>query len=139
MRNQVENDLAYGFVRQLEDLTFEQAVDQVTAALKSQGFGLLTRIDVKDTLAQKLGVEFRRYVILGACNPSLAHQALQVEPQIGLLLPCNVVVQETPAGRGITISIADPRSMALLAHNPALKPVVEDAERRIRQVIANLA
>jgi uncharacterized protein (DUF302 family) len=100
--------LRYGFERRLADSTFDQAVEKVTAALKSEGFGVLTEIDVKATLRKKLDVDFRRYVILGACNPNLAHRALAAEPQIGLLLPCNVVVQEAPEG-GVVVSIADPR------------------------------
>ena len=91
-------ELRYGFETQLTGTSFEQALEKTTAALKAEGFGVLTQIDVKDTLKKKLDVDFRRYVILGACNPPLAHKALEAEGQIGLLLPCNVVVQEVPAG-----------------------------------------
>ena len=79
-------------------------------------------------------MDFRRYIILGACNPSLAYKALQVEPHIGLLLPCNVVVQESPDGEGVTVSIADPRTLGLAAANEELRPVVEEAERRLWRV-----
>ena len=79
-------------------LSFEQAIDRVTALLKEQGFGIITQIDVTDTFKQKLGVDFRRYRILGACNPAFAHEVLNKEPMVGLLLPCNVVVQEYPDG-----------------------------------------
>lgn len=79
-------------------LSFEQAIDRVTALLKEQGFGIITQIDVTDTFKQKLGVDFRRYRILGACNPVFAHEVLSKEPMVGLLLPCNVVVQEYPDG-----------------------------------------
>jgi len=129
--------LRYGFERRLEGLTFEQALERVTAALKKEGFGVLTEIDVKDTLKKKLNVDFRRYVILGACNPALAHKALSGEPQIGLLLPCNVVVQEEPKG-GIVVSIADPKAMFTLVDNPALKPVAAEADERLRRVFAAL-
>ena len=79
-------------------LSFEQAIDRVTALLKEQGFGIITQIDVTDTFKQKVGVDFRRYRILGACNPAFAHEVLNKEPMVGLLLPCNVVVQEYPDG-----------------------------------------
>jgi uncharacterized protein (DUF302 family) len=132
-----ENSCAYGFERHLQHATFEEALEKVTSALKREGFGILTQIDVKDTLKKKLDVDFRRYVILGACNPPLAHKALSAEPQIGLLLPCNVVVQEASEG-GVTISIADPRAMFSLVNNPRLAPVVEDTDQRLRRVIASL-
>lgn len=128
----------YGFERRLERATFDEALEKVTAALKREGFGILTQIDVQDTLKKKLDVDFRRYIILGACNPPLAHKALSAEPQIGLLLPCNVVVQEAPEG-GVVVSIADPRAMFTLVENPALTPVVEEADQRLRRVIASLA
>jgi uncharacterized protein (DUF302 family) len=129
--------IPYGFERRLQRATFDETVEQVTAALKKEGFGVLTTIDVKDTLKKKLNADFRPYVILGACNPVLAHQALTAEPQIGLLLPCNVVVQEAPEG-GILVSIAAPRAMFTLVDNPKLLPVVEEADRRIQRVLASL-
>jgi len=132
-----ETSCTYGFERYLPRATFEDALEKVTAALKQEGFGILTQIDVKDTLKKKLNVDFRRYLILGACNPPLAHQALSAEPQIGLLLPCNVVVQENPRG-GVTVSIADPRVIFSLVKNPRLAPVVEDVDQRLRRVIASL-
>ena len=132
-----ENSCTYGFERHLHHATFEEALERVTAALKREGFGILTQIDVKDTLKKKLEVDFRRYTILGACNPPLAHKALTAEPQIGLLLPCNVVVQEAPDG-GAVVSIADPRVMFSLVKNPRLTQVVEDADQRLRRVVASL-
>jgi len=132
-----KNSCTYGFERHLDHTTFEEALESVTAALKREGFGILTQIDVKDTLKKKLDVDFRRYTILGACNPPLAHKALSTEPQIGLLLPCNVVVQEASDG-GVTVSIADPRAMFSLVNNPSLTPVVEDADHRLRRVMASL-
>ena len=129
--------LKYGFEQALEGSTFEQAIDKVTAALKAEGFGVLTTIDVKDTLKKKLGIDFLPYVILGACNPVLAHKALIAEPQIGLLLPCNVVVQEATGG-GITVSAQDPQAMFAVVDNPALQGVDYEAEQLPRRVIASL-
>lgn len=125
--------MRYGLERDLRGATLDQAVERVTAALANEGFGVLTRIDVKDTLKKKLDLDFRGYVILGACNPGLAHRALTVEPQIGLLLPCNVVVQE--GSDGVIVSIADPRAMFQIVENPALAPIVEEAEQRLRRVV----
>lgn len=132
------DELRYGFGKRLAGATFEQAVERVTAALKNEGFGVLTEIDVRATFAKKLGVDFRRYVILGACNPNLAYRALGAEPELGLLLPCNVVVQEAPAG-GVSVSIADPKAMFSLVENPAVKPVADEADERLKRVIASLA
>jgi uncharacterized protein (DUF302 family) len=126
---------AYGFERKLEQTTVEQALERVTAALKQEGFGVLTEIDVQGTLKKKLGLDFRPYRILGACNPPLAHRALSADPQIGLLLPCNVVVQEAEGG-GVIVSIADPRVMFTVVDNPALAPIVDEVDARLRRVIA---
>ena len=119
------------------DLPYEQVVDQVTAALKDQGFGVLTEIDVKATFKKKLDADFRRYVILGACNPNLAYQALQTEPDIGLLLPCNVIVYEHDDKQS-TIAIVDPISMLGIVRNDELDPVADEARRRLQIVIDNL-
>jgi uncharacterized protein (DUF302 family) len=129
--------LSYGYERTLENETFDGAVQKVTEALRAEGFGVLTEIDVRQTLKKKLDVDFRRYVIFGACNPTLARRALEAEPQIGLLLPCNVVVQEASGG-GVTVSIADPRVMFQLVGNAALEPVVQEAETRLNRVIEAL-
>jgi len=131
-------DSRYGFGRTLAHTTVAQAVEKVTAALKAEGFGVLTSIDVKDTMKKKLDVDFRPYVILGACNPVLAHKALSADPQIGLLLPCNVVVQEAEGGDA-AVSIADPRAMFTLVDNEALKPIVDEADQRLRRVAASLS
>ena len=131
------SELSYGYEKTLENETFDGAVRKVTEALGTEGFGVLTEIDVRQTLRKKLDVDFRRYVIFGACNPILARQALEVEPQIGLLLPCNVVVQEAPGG-GVTVSIADPRVLFKLVGNAALEAVVEEAETRLSRVIEAL-
>jgi uncharacterized protein (DUF302 family) len=128
------SDFSYGFERTLPGVSFADAVTRVTEALKAEGFGVLSEIDVSATLKKKLDVDFRPYVILGACNPTLAHKALQAEPQIGLLLPCNVVVQE--ADGGSTVSIADPKAMFRMVETPGLGVVADDAEARLRRVIA---
>jgi len=125
--------LGYGYEKHLVGMTFEQAVESVTTALQEEGFGVLTVIDVKDTLKRKLDVDFRRYVILGACNPVLAERALEAEPQVGLLLPCNVVVQE--AERGLMVSILAPKAMFRVVENPALAEVAEEADERLQRVM----
>lgn len=111
-------------------------VQRVREALKEQGFGVLTEIDVKATLREKLGQEMEDFIILGACNPPLAHRALEADRQIGLLLPCNVVVR---AAAGETIVEAlDPQVMADIAGRPELKPIADEAARRIRAALAGL-
>ena len=130
--------IPYGFEQRLPGATFGAALERVTDALQKEGFGVLTEIDVTATLKKKLGVDVPPYVILGACNPSLAHQALSLEPQIGLLLPCNVVVQETAEG-DVVASIADPRAMFAMVDNARIAPIVDDAERRLRRVMRTLA
>lgn len=122
--------------RTLLDLPYEQAIEKVTSALKEEGFGVMTEIDVQATLKQKLDVDFRKYMILGACNPSLAHEALKVENEIGLLLPCNVIVYEDD-GKSV-VSIIDPVSMFGVVKNPDLDSVAEDARARLQRVIKSL-
>ena len=128
----------YGMRVQL-DAPYETAIERATAALKAEGFGVLTTIDVKATLKQKLDVDFRRYVILGACNPPLAHRALSSELEIGLLLPCNVIVYETAGGAGSVVAVIDPHAMFGVSANPALAPLADDAAARLRRVLAALA
>lgn len=126
----------YGFGTEL-DLPFDEAVERTTDALKAEGFGVLTTIDVRQTLNEKLGVDFERYVILGACNPTLAHQALSVEHEIGLLLPCNVIVHEH--GGKSAVSIADPIQMLGFAgDNQELRATAEEAAARLQRVVAAL-
>jgi len=117
-------------------LAYEQAIERVTAALKEEGFGVLTEIDVKATLKKKLGADFRKYVILGACNPPLAHQSLNAELDVGLLLPCNVIVYEDNGGS--VVSIVDPISMLGVIENPKLEPVAREAQARLQRVIKAL-
>ena len=111
----------YGFTRTLANTKLEEARERITNALKEQGFGVLTEIDVKATLKKKIDVDFRPYVILGACNPPIAHQALQAEPGMGLLLPCNVVVAEDDDG-GAVISVIKPEAMFKLVNRDDLAP-----------------
>lgn len=118
------------------DLPYEEAVEKVTATLKEEGFGVLTEIDVKATLKKKLDVDFKRYVILGSCNPPLAHRALSTEPDIGLLLPCNVIVYEEEGGSGV--GIADPLAMMEVSENPDLRPIGREARERLDRVLEAL-
>lgn len=120
------------------DVAYEDAVELVTAALKEEGFGVLTQIDVKATLKQKLDVDFRRYIILGACNPPIAHRAFSAELEIGLLLPCNVVVYEDESGTGSVVSIIDPIVMLGVGLNPGLASIGEEASTRLRRVLVTL-
>jgi uncharacterized protein (DUF302 family) len=119
-------------------LPFLAAVEQVTAALKDQGFGILTTIDVRATMKEKLDAYLDNYVILGACNPPLAHRALQLEPEIGLLLPCNVIVYESEDGSGCTVSLTNPAAMMGFTGNEALTDVAEEAYGLLQQVAAAL-
>lgn len=128
---------AYGFRISL-GLNYDQAVLLAVEALKAEGFGVLTEIDVQATLKKKLGVDFRRYIILGACNPPLAHRALTHELEVGLLLPCNVIVYEQADGSSV-VSIVDPLAMLGVVDNPALAEVATEAEVRLRRVLAALA
>ena len=120
-----------GFQSKLH-LSYEAAMVKVTEALKAEGFGVLTNIDVKETMQKKLGVEFRKYSILGACNPPLAHKALTLRPDVGLLLPCNVIVYEESGGS--VVNIIDPFSMFDFLQDPDLEPVAEDARNRLKRV-----
>lgn len=127
---------AYGFGTSVNG-SLDDAVDRVTAALKEQGFGILTRIDVRETMKEKLGQEFEPYVILGACNPPLAWRALQAEHEIGLLLPCNVIVHQH--GDHCRVSIMDPMVMSSVAPgNDELSEVAAEAEARLRRVVSAL-
>jgi len=122
------------------DLPYEEAVEKVIAALKEQGFGVLTRIDVRATLKEKLGEDFRPYVILGACNPPLAHRALSQDAVVGLMLPCNVTVEQDPGG-GSTVRIANPEMMmtvGTLQENPALLEVAKLAKDKLERVAESL-
>ena len=120
------------------NVPYEAAVEKATAALKEEGFGVLTEIDVKATLKKKIDADFRRYVILGACNPNLAHQALQSELEIGLLLPCNVIVYETDEGQSM-VSIVNPMAMMSVAESEGLQAVARQADEKLSRVVEKLA
>lgn len=125
----------YGFGTAVP-LPYPEAVTRTREFLKTEGFGVLTEIDVQKTLKEKLGADFRRYVILGACNPPLAHRALAAEPEIGLILPCNVIVYEE--GAGAVVSVMDPVAALGIVGNEALRPIAEDAAARLHRVIDRL-
>jgi len=119
-------------------VAYEQAVEQATAALKAQGFGVLTTIDVQQTLKQKLDRSFRKYVILGACNPPLADRALQAELEVGLLLPCNVIVYEVSPGNSVVSAMAPLAALGIVGDNPELQAVAREADSRLRAALTTL-
>lgn len=125
----------YGFGTTLQ-VPYEEAVSRVKEALKAEGFGVLTEIDVRRTMREKLGAEMEPYIILGACNPPLAHRALEQEPDIGLLLPCNVVVRAE--GNGSRVDVADPQAMLGIVGNEELNAVAEEAKKRLLRAVASL-
>lgn len=114
------------------NVPYDQALDKVTAALKVEGFGVLTNIDVRDTMKRKLDVDFRNYAILGVCNPSLAYKALTARLDAGLLLPCKVILYED--GSGTIVNIMDPLSMTQLIEDSTLQPIVDEARTRLTRV-----
>ena len=127
----------YGFSKTVP-LPYDEAVAKTTAALKEQGFGVLCEIDIKEKLKEKLGVDFRRYTILGACNPPLAYKTLQEEINIGLLLPCNVIVYEADkAGESVVASI-DAKTMLSVVDNPRLAAVATEVNEKLHRVIAQV-
>ena len=130
-------DPSYGYTAHMPGVPFDEARTRITDALKQEGFGVLTEIDVQSTLKAKLNQDFRRYAILGACNPQLAHRALSTELGVGLLLPCNVCVWEEEGGS--VVSIARPDVMFQVVSNSALEPVAADADQRLRRALERVA
>ena len=127
--------MEYGYYKDT-DMTFEQALEKVPEILKTEGFGVLTTIDVKDTLKKKIDVDFDRYMILGACNPPFAHQALQAEESIGLLMPCNVIIHEKNGK--VKISVFNPMVIAQVSDNQKLKDLSVMLNEKIQSVLSNL-
>jgi len=128
--------MSYHFSKTL-DVPFDQAITRVTEALKAEGFGVLTDIDVAATMKAKLGEDFRPYRILGACNPKLAHRALALEDKIGTMLPCNVIVQQHDGGK-VEVSAIDPVASMQAIENPGLADVAQEVQGRLRQVVESL-
>ena len=126
----------YGFSKTI-DVPYEDAIEKVTAALKEEGFGVLTTIDVKETLKKKLNVDFRKYIILGACNPPFAYKTLQAEIGIGLFLPCNVIVYENDEGKSV-VSAIDSVKMVSMVENPALEGIAKEVSSKLRNAIENV-
>ncbi|MGA2531858.1 MAG: DUF302 domain-containing protein [Candidatus Aminicenantales bacterium] len=125
------------YISKVIDGPFDEAVDKVKAELKKEGFGVLTEIDVRKTLKEKLNVNFRNYRILGSCNPPFAYKALLAEDKIGLMLPCNVIVQEAADGR-IEVAAIDPVASMQAVQNPALEPIGLEVRARLKKVIDSL-
>lgn len=124
----------YGYDKNLGQVKFEDALDRVVDALKTEGFGVLTEIDLKATLKKKLDVDFRKYKILGACNPPLAHRAISSELMIGLLLPCNVVVFQEDDG-SVTVSAVKPSEMFKIVNNAELASIADEVDAKLRRVL----
>jgi len=128
----------YGFSKTL-DVPYEEAVEKARAALKEEGFGVLCEIDIKDKLKEKLGVDFRNYVIPGACNPALAYKTLQQEINIGLLLPCNVIVYEADeAGKSVVAAIDAQMMLSVVGENATLDAIATEVNEKLKRVVAHL-
>jgi uncharacterized protein (DUF302 family) len=125
------------FTSKTTDRSYEQAIAKVTELLKEEGFGVLTEIDVRETLKKKLDVDFKKYKILGACNPNFAHQALQAEDKIGVMLPCNVIVEEHEDGT-VEVSAVDPVASMQAVDNDNLQPIAEQVRANLKKVIDKL-
>lgn len=121
------------YFSKLTDMNFDDAISHVTSILKEHGFGIITEIDVKDTLKKKIDADFRPYRILGACNPSFAHKALLADDKAGIMMPCNVIIQQHPDGK-VEISIVNPDASAASLHNKALEDFACDVTKELRKV-----
>ena len=125
------------YFSKIVDYNFDDAIDKVTEELKKEGFGVLTEIDVKATFKKKLDIDFRKYRILGACNPNFAHQAISAESKIGTMLPCNVIVQELENGK-VEVSAVNPVASMMAIKNDALGPVAEQVRDNLKKVMDTL-
>lgn len=130
--------MSYYFNKTLKGKSFDQAIEQVTAELKKEGFGVLTEIDVKQTLKNKIDVDFKKYKILGACNPHFAHRALQSEDKIGVFLPCNVIVEQHENDE-VEVSAVDPIASMSTVNNDELGSLAADVQQKLKTVISNLS
>lgn len=130
--------MSYYFSTSMQKTSYDEAISIVTEELKKEGFGVLTQIDVKDILKKKIDVDFRKYIILGACNPHFAHKALQSEPKLGAFLPCNVVVEELSDGR-VEVSVVDPIAMMASVKNNELSSLAGDIREKLKRVIEGTA
>ncbi len=129
--------MSYYISTTLKNTTFKDAIEKTTAALKEEGFGVLTEIDLKATLKKKLDADFYNYTILGACNPEMAYQALQAENKIGMMLPCNVIVQEREPGI-IEVSAVDPAASMMAVENDSLADIAKDVQKKLTKVIQSI-
>lgn len=129
--------MSYYFSKVLPNTSYEAAIEKATDELKKEGFGVLTQIDVKDTLKKKIDADFRKYIILGACNPHFAHTALQLEGKLGAFLPCNVVVEELDSGE-VEVSVVDPHAMMASVENPALEALASEVRDKLQRVLAGI-
>lgn len=128
--------MSYYFTKTM-DVDFDGTIEKVTEELKKEGFGILTEIDVKETFKKKLDVDFRKYRILGACNPQMAHKAITTESKIGTMLPCNVIVQEVENGK-TEVSAVDPVASMQAVENDSLQPIAKEVREKLKKVIDNL-
>lgn len=128
--------MQYGFSKSVK-YSFEEAIKKVTDELKKEGFGVLTTIDVKDTLKKKIDVDFRRYTILGACNPPFAHKALTTDIEVGLLMPCNVAVYENDQQQ-TTVAFFDPMVMGYLMEKPTIEPIAKEVREKLKHVFEKI-
>lgn len=129
--------MQYYSSKQLDNISFDEAIQKVTEALKEEGFGVLTEIDVKETFRKKLDVDFKPYQILGACNPQFAYKALQAEDKIGTMLPCNVIVQQTEAG-AIEVAVVDPVASMQAVDNEGLAGIAGEVRDKLKEVLNKL-
>lgn len=129
--------IKYYISKTLKDVPFKEAIEKKVEALKKEGFGVLSEIDIQDTLKNKLNTEFYKYTILGACNPKLAYEALQAENKIGTMLPCNVIIQERESGT-IEISAVDPAASMMAVKNDALKTLAKEVQEKLSKVIESI-